>query len=85
MSSSESHGLPDPAIKAAHDGMHHVEQEQHEREAAMRRGLPDEAIDADREFMQGVERRASETSQTSATKSGSKIKRAIDKLMPGNN
>lgn len=66
MSSSESHGLPDPAIKAAHDGMHHVEQEQHEREAAMRRGLPDEAIDADREFMQGVERRASVSTLTSS-------------------
>ena len=59
MSAQDNRGLPDSAIKSAHDGLHHFEQEEHEREAAMRRGLPDEAVNAEHEFMEGVERRAS--------------------------
>ncbi|KAI1109706.1 hypothetical protein F5Y14DRAFT_431440 [Nemania sp. NC0429] len=52
---STSTGLPDSAIKDAHDMIHHAEQEEHEHEAAAKRGLPDKAVEAEHEFMQHAE------------------------------
>lgn len=50
-----STGLPDSAIRDAHDMIHHAEQEEHEHEAAAKRGLPDKAVEAEHEFMQHAE------------------------------
>lgn len=52
---SMSTGLPDSAIRDAHDMIHHAEQEEHEHEAAEKRGLPDKAVEAEHEFMQHAE------------------------------
>ncbi|KAI0016871.1 hypothetical protein F4780DRAFT_633983 [Xylariomycetidae sp. FL0641] len=75
--SAEGHGLPDASVKEAHDFIHHAEQEEHEHEAAERRGLPDSAAEAEHEFMDSVEGSMGKKS------SGSKVKRTIEKLIPG--
>jgi len=49
------HGLDDEAVTEGHDFMHKVEQEQHQRDADMKRGLPDSAIEAEHEFEDMVE------------------------------
>lgn len=53
--SADGHGLPDNAVRDAHDMIHHAEQEEHEHEAAQKRGLTDNAANAEREFMQHAE------------------------------
>ncbi|KAI0548751.1 hypothetical protein F4679DRAFT_549287 [Xylaria curta] len=53
--SADGHGLPDNAIRGAHDMIHHAEQEEHEHEAAQKRGLTDQAVEAEHEFMEHQE------------------------------
>ncbi|TGJ84722.1 hypothetical protein E0Z10_g4033 [Xylaria hypoxylon] len=53
--SADGHGLPDNAIRGAHDMIHHAEQEEHEHEAASKRGLTDKAVEAEHDFMQHAE------------------------------
>lgn len=53
--SADGHGLPDNAIRGAHDMIHHAEQEEHEHEAAAKRGLTDNAVEAEHDFMQHAE------------------------------
>ncbi|KAL7627313.1 hypothetical protein AAE478_001505 [Parahypoxylon ruwenzoriense] len=77
-----THGLPDEAIVEAHDFIHHAEMEEHEHEAAMKRGISDEAAEAEYDLMHGAEERAA---QTEKKRSGSisKVKRSLEKLIPG--
>lgn len=53
--SADGHGLPDNAIRGAHDMIHHAEQEEHEHEAATKRGLTDQAVEAEYDFMHHAE------------------------------
>ncbi|KAI5919813.1 hypothetical protein F4810DRAFT_685764 [Camillea tinctor] len=77
--SVDGHGLPDPAIKGAHDMIHHAEQEEHEHEAAMKRGLPDSAAEAEYDLIHGAEERQEQYEK----KHESKVKKALEKLIPG--
>ncbi|KAI0593646.1 hypothetical protein F4775DRAFT_597060 [Biscogniauxia sp. FL1348] len=77
--SADGHGLPDPAIIGAHDMIHHAEQEEHEHEAAMKRGLPDSAAEAEYDLIHGAEERQEKFER----KHGSKVKKTLEKLIPG--
>ncbi|KAI0379213.1 hypothetical protein F5Y04DRAFT_259995 [Hypomontagnella monticulosa] len=79
--SADGHGLPDNAIVGAHDMIHHAEQEEHEYEAAMKRGITDEAAEAEYDLMHGAEERAARTERRRS--SLSKVKRTLEKLIPG--
>ncbi|KAI1335815.1 hypothetical protein F5Y15DRAFT_427573 [Xylariaceae sp. FL0016] len=78
--SSEAHGLTDSSVRNAHDIIHHAEQEEHEHEAAEKRGLPDSAAEAEYDLIHGAEE---EQAKLEKTQSGGKVKRTIEKLMPG--
>ncbi|KAI0150372.1 hypothetical protein GGR57DRAFT_194123 [Xylariaceae sp. FL1272] len=86
--SADGHGLPDNAIRSAHDMMHHVEQEEHEHEAAARRGLPDEAAEAEYDLMHRAEEEQARVEKphsaghTTGSSTGSKFKKTMDKLIP---
>jgi hypothetical protein len=56
-----THGLPDEAIKEAHDMIHHAEQEEHEHEAAAKRGLPDSAAEAEYDLIHHAEEELEQT------------------------
>ncbi|KAI1170657.1 hypothetical protein F4777DRAFT_104783 [Nemania sp. FL0916] len=77
--SADGHGLPDNAIRGAHDMIHHAEQEEHEHEAAMKRGLPDKAVEAEHDFMQHQE---DELAALEKKKSGG-LKKKLEKMLPG--
>ncbi|KAI1267129.1 hypothetical protein F5Y18DRAFT_424971 [Xylariaceae sp. FL1019] len=83
--SADGHGLPDNAIRSAHDMMHHVEQEEHEHDAAAKRGLPDEAVEAEFDLMHRVEEEEDklEKPHDEPEGVGSKIKKTIEKIIPG--
>ncbi|KAI0408994.1 hypothetical protein F4802DRAFT_308549 [Xylaria palmicola] len=76
--SSDGHGLPDEAIKGAHDMIHHAEQEEHEHEAAEKRGLTDKAAEAEYDFMHHAE---DELAQLEKKRGG--LKQKMEKMMPG--
>ncbi|KAI0478599.1 hypothetical protein GGR56DRAFT_329973 [Xylariaceae sp. FL0804] len=78
--SADGHGLPDAAVKGAHDIIHHAEQEEHEHEAAEKRGLPDSAAEAEYDLIHNAE----EQQRTDAEhqQSGGTIKKTIEKLIP---
>ncbi|KAI1081700.1 hypothetical protein F5B20DRAFT_534992 [Whalleya microplaca] len=78
--SASSHGLPDSAIRDAHDMIHHAEQEEHEHEAASRRGLTDEAAEAEYDLIHGAEERLAKK-HTHAHRG--KMLRTLEKMMPG--
>ncbi|KAI0852725.1 hypothetical protein F5Y00DRAFT_153594 [Daldinia vernicosa] len=79
--SADGHGLPDNAIKGAHDMIHHAEQEEHEHEAAMKRGITDEAAEAEYQLIHGAEERADRAERRRS--SLSKVKRTFEKIIPG--
>ncbi|GAW25517.1 hypothetical protein SAMD00023353_0800820 [Rosellinia necatrix] len=76
---ADGHGLPDNAIRGAHDMIHHAEQEEHEHEAASKRGLTDKAAEAEHDFMQHAE---DELHQHEKKKEGG-FKKTMKKMMPG--
>ncbi|KAI0436621.1 hypothetical protein F4803DRAFT_214634 [Xylaria telfairii] len=78
--SADGHGLPDNAIRGAHDMIHHAEQEEHEHEAASKRGLTDKAVEAEYDFMHHAE---DELEKLERKKRGSGLKQKIEKLIPG--
>ncbi|KAI0860754.1 hypothetical protein F4680DRAFT_282032 [Xylaria scruposa] len=78
--SADGHGLPDNAIRGAHDMIHHAEQEEHEHEAAQKRGLTDQAVEAEHEFMEHQE---DELAKLEKGKKGSGLKKKLEKMLPG--
>ncbi|KAJ8107414.1 hypothetical protein ONZ43_g6740 [Nemania bipapillata] len=78
--SADGHGLPDNAIRGAHDMIHHAEQEEHEHEAAARRGLTDQAVEAEYDFMHHAE---DELAKLEAQKSKGGLKKKMEKMLPG--
>ncbi|KAI1755258.1 hypothetical protein F4782DRAFT_527975 [Xylaria castorea] len=78
--SADGHGLPDNAIRGAHDMIHHAEQEEHEHEAASKRGLTDKAVEAEHEFMDHAE---DELAKAEKSKKGSGLKKKLEKMLPG--
>ncbi|KAI1453386.1 hypothetical protein F4805DRAFT_461805 [Annulohypoxylon moriforme] len=80
--SADGHGLPDEAVVEAHDMMHHAEQEEHEHEAAMKRGITDDMAEAEYDLIHGAEERAARDERRRRG-SMTKVKRTIEKLIPG--
>ncbi|KAI0871561.1 hypothetical protein GGS24DRAFT_470914 [Hypoxylon argillaceum] len=79
--SADGHGLPDNAIRGAHDMIHHAEQEEHEHEAATKRGLTDQAVEAEYDFMHHAE---DELAKLEAQKNkGGGLKKKMEKMLPG--
>ncbi|KAI8956131.1 hypothetical protein F4801DRAFT_525550 [Xylaria longipes] len=78
--SADGHGLPDNAIRGAHDMIHHAEQEEHEHEAAQKRGLTDQAVEAESDFMHHQE---DELDKLERKKGGSGLKKKLEKMLPG--
>ncbi|KAI0206377.1 hypothetical protein F4808DRAFT_407060 [Astrocystis sublimbata] len=77
--SADGHGLPDNAIRGAHDMIHHAEQEEHERQAAARGGLTDKAVEAEHDFMQHAEDELDKLEH----KRGGGLKKKLGKMLPG--
>ncbi|KAI0011244.1 hypothetical protein F4779DRAFT_573949 [Xylariaceae sp. FL0662B] len=78
--SADGHGLPDNAIKGAHDMIHHAEQEEHEHEAALKRGLSYEAAEAEYDLIHGAEEQLPKEEESS--KKG-KVLKKLEKFIPG--
>ncbi|KAI3318684.1 hypothetical protein HD806DRAFT_309001 [Xylariaceae sp. AK1471] len=79
---SSTHGLPDEAIREAHDMIHHAEQEEHEHEAAAKRGLPDSAAEAEYDLIHHAEEELEQMEKHKSSPS-SKFKKTMEKLIPG--
>ncbi|KAI1817471.1 hypothetical protein GGS20DRAFT_10326 [Poronia punctata] len=77
-----THGLPDEAIVEAHDMIHHAEQEEHEHEAAEKRGLTDQAAEAEYDLIHHAEEEL-EHQQQKSSGPGSRVKKTVEKLIPG--
>ncbi|KAI8630661.1 hypothetical protein F5Y19DRAFT_428538 [Xylariaceae sp. FL1651] len=81
--SSDGHGLPDDAIRNAHDMLHHAEQEEHEHEAAAKRGIPDEAAEAEYDLIHQAETELEKKQSQKQSSPGQKVKKTLEKLIPG--
>ncbi|KAI1330937.1 hypothetical protein F5Y16DRAFT_361632 [Xylariaceae sp. FL0255] len=79
--SADGHGLPDNAVRSAHDMIHHAEQEEHEHEAAAKRGITDEAAEAEYDLIHRAEEDQAKDEKNHEGP-GSKIKKTIEKLIP---